>query len=48
VVAHLRTIGSAAVGGTLTASWDAVHPGAKARISGTIGGQSVRASLLAP
>jgi pimeloyl-ACP methyl ester carboxylesterase len=48
VVAHLRTIGSAAVSGTLTASWDAVHNGAKAKISGTIGGRPVRASLLAP
>jgi pimeloyl-ACP methyl ester carboxylesterase len=48
VVARLRTIGSASRSGTLTASWDTVHPGAKAEISGTIGRQPVRASLLAP
>lgn len=48
VVARLRTTGSKAAAGTLTASWDTVHPGAKATITGTLGNEPVRATLLAP
>ncbi len=48
VVAHLRTIGTPAVTGTLVATWDTRRAGALAKVSGTVGGRVLTASVLAP